>query len=536
MKLLEHGSVPRAEHPRTPEVIIPEARQREKRRRIGIGLVVALVLTIGGTVGGVVGSGGGEPTTNQAVVKPPSPLAVDAKALRGAGSIAFVFKNALYVLDGATGTLRRISVPGHYAGGPLFSPDGKWLAFTASTTSPFDYVGTPDESPSLWIARADGTDPHEVKGLQDPQLVGWSPTSDELAVITSTTDPLNPSVTFENDVRIVNPNGTSRLLYSLTPTTKSPTMLYDAVWSPSGRDIALGTTDFFRGGRSVLLTLNVLTGKRTTWLSLPIRQSFHGGTGTIFDPAGWWSKWGIGFWVYQGGMTRNNDGSPLYVMASPGSPPKELGTTLSDRTTDEIASSPTGQLAIVSTGSRDIALGGTKIETCSLATRSCTPVPGATTWDSRVSFTCPAGPTTSCFRPAAPGSIGSGVTVDPSWSPDGTELVYARGPAAPQSVTPTSQWIAHHELYIYDAKTKTSRPLANLRGVSVPQWSRNGRYLLYTADDSIWLLPVHHSRPVRIAGPLFTSGEGGIAAEGIYPNYYHQVPWSTEFTWWSPKT
>jgi dipeptidyl aminopeptidase/acylaminoacyl peptidase len=454
---------------------------------------------------------------------------VDAKAFRGAGSLAFVFKGALYVLDGATGALRRISVPGRSAAAPRFSADGKWLAF-AETLAPFSCIGCGLQNARLSIANADGTDPHEVKGLEDPQLVGWSPTSDELAVITSTKDPLNPTVAFENAVRIVSPEGGSRLLYSVTPTAKAPTILYDAVWSPNGRDIALATTNFFSGGRSVLLSLNVVTGKRTNWLSLPIRRSFHGYTDTIIDPSGWWKKWGIGFWVFQGGMVHDNDGSPLYVLASPGFQPKELGTTLSDGVTDAVAASPTGQLAIVSAGIRDVASSGTKVETCSLATRSCTPVPGATTWNAKASFSCPPG--FICVKPATPGNPGSGVTVDPSWSPDGSELAYARGPAAPLSVTSTSQWLAYHELYIYDAKTKTSRPVASLRGVSVPQWSSNGRYLLYTARDSIWLLRVRSSRPVRIAGPLFI-GHVTETYQDIYPNYYHQVPWSEEFSWWS---
>lgn len=57
MKLLERAPPVRDEPRRAPEVIIPEARRRA-RRRLRIGLAAAVVV-VAGTVGGVVGSGGG---------------------------------------------------------------------------------------------------------------------------------------------------------------------------------------------------------------------------------------------------------------------------------------------------------------------------------------------------------------------------------------------------------------------------------------------------------------------------------------------
>lgn len=81
MKLLERPLDVAAFEPRQPpEAIIPEARQREKRRRLRIGLVILTALTIAGTVGGVVGSGGGHMPTGPTT--PPKNLpSVDAKAL-----------------------------------------------------------------------------------------------------------------------------------------------------------------------------------------------------------------------------------------------------------------------------------------------------------------------------------------------------------------------------------------------------------------------------------------------------------------------
>ena len=61
MKLLEH-SPPSTRDPQqpSPEVIIPEARKRGRRRRLWIGIVVALALAAAGAVGGVIRNGGSQ--------------------------------------------------------------------------------------------------------------------------------------------------------------------------------------------------------------------------------------------------------------------------------------------------------------------------------------------------------------------------------------------------------------------------------------------------------------------------------------------
>lgn len=63
-----------------PQAIIPEARWRERSRRLRIGLVVVLILAIAGTVGGWLGSGGGRTPTTPAGL-PDNVPSVDANAL-----------------------------------------------------------------------------------------------------------------------------------------------------------------------------------------------------------------------------------------------------------------------------------------------------------------------------------------------------------------------------------------------------------------------------------------------------------------------
>jgi hypothetical protein len=82
VKLLEQPSSAAHDEPRcVPELIIPEARQREKRRRFRIGLAIALVIAIGATVGGIVGAGGAGMSKDPSSGLRPTLPAVGAEAL-----------------------------------------------------------------------------------------------------------------------------------------------------------------------------------------------------------------------------------------------------------------------------------------------------------------------------------------------------------------------------------------------------------------------------------------------------------------------
>jgi dipeptidyl aminopeptidase/acylaminoacyl peptidase len=92
----------------------------------------------------------------------------------------------LWIMDIATQKSTRVGDEKDTAGGPLWSPDGKWLAFT----------GSHDEHHGLFVARPDGTDITflaSVTGTNSPlpgtgNEVAWSPDSHQLAFISSTPD------------------------------------------------------------------------------------------------------------------------------------------------------------------------------------------------------------------------------------------------------------------------------------------------------------------------------------------------------------
>ena len=99
----------------------------------------------------------------------------------------------------------------------------------------------------------------------------------------------------------------------------------------------------------------------------------------------------------------------------------------------------------------------------------------------------------------------------------------------PQDATPTGQWLDQHHLFLYDPATGTTRELPGTEGASAPQWSADGKSILYVSRDSLWLLNLQSGSSARIAGPLF--GGASFAAAYNANNFYHQVPFTQQFGW-----
>jgi hypothetical protein len=232
-------------------------------------------------------------------------------------------------------------------------------------------------------------------------------------------------------------------------------------------------------------------------------------------------------------MTHNNDDTPVEMLTAPGATPHIIGQTLSDGTTVTIASAPNGALAIVaSTGGREYAQGKV-VEICDRASLSCSPVTNGSVWSGKP-LPCPSA---GCAGQPAAGAVGSGVTLDPAWSPNDRLLAYIKAPVAPDDVSPLVPWYSAHELVLLNTTTHTTTNVAALHGASVPTWSRNGKDLLYVSNDSLWMWPVNGAHPVEIAGPLFSEQawhDANALDGGQYLSYYHQVDWIGQFSWWSP--
>ena len=445
-------------------------------------------------------------------------------------------RNAVWALDGEVGTLRRLPVPaGWTPSSPQLSHDGRWLAYTtAESTTRFP------TTVELWLARGDGSGAHRVRGLDVDRVVGWNPATDVLAVVGGAKS--------GSTLELLRPDSPTQTLVALTGAPARYRAVWSAAWSPNGREIAVATQEF--GGPADGATIRAFPlagGAPTTWFRLRTDQRFPdhicshcgGAREVIADVVGWWPRWGMGFWVRCCGGTNDLDGSPLAVISRPGARPHLLTQTLSDGVTDAVAAGAQGALALVADATspnsgREIGA-GKSVEACDVGAQSCTPVPGATTWTGPDRQRCviPKQSVKQCLGVVVPpaGQPGSGVSLDPAWSPGVTLLAYVRAPVALTGGWPDAAWYAAHALYTWNPSTGATRRIGGIDGANVPTWSADGRELLYVRDDGRWLASGARGSRVEIAYPLFPPA--GLY-KGFTDDYYGQIPWNAQFAWWSP--
>ncbi|HXQ62892.1 MAG TPA: hypothetical protein VN796_11200 [Acidimicrobiales bacterium] len=467
-----------------PEALFKEAKRRERRRRALIGVAVAAAVSLGAVIL-VVSSGrtAAPPAPATGVGRSAGPV-VHAAAFAHHGLLAFVSSGALWVLDGSDGSLRRVTTTGAGAVDPVFSPDGRWLAYLVAAPPGPDSGGA-----QLWLARSDGTGARPVRAVAQASDLSWSPTADVLAAIESpadTTANSTPEGTAPSAVWLVRPPGTARMLAGTAHAVH-------CVWSPDGREIAFAGAYRF-GSLSVVA---VAGGAPVVWFPAAYDPAYPDAYNPTI-PTRWLPGAGILFWIdTDDSASLEADGLPLYDVRAPAGRAVLLGTTLTS--TGSVTAELGGHFAIVSGGSR-YAWQTKTVEICAAASDVCTAV-------------------------AAPASD---VTVDPSWSPDGRTLTFVEAPALSGGSVGQSAvegWYAAHSLWSVRIGGGPPTAVAGTGGASAPVWSGNGRSLLYEAGDGLWLVPASSRRPVEIVSPLFPTGG--------WPSYYAQVDWSGQFDWWS---
>jgi hypothetical protein len=474
------------------EALIKEARDRQRRRRRRIGLAVAAVCAVGAVLGVIFGGG----SANPAVVRIPNGPTVNLAAFAGQGRLAFVSRGSLWVVDGTSRSLRKVATPsGLRPLRPLFSPDGKWLAFLETTSAPMDVAGGALGYSQVWLARGDGSHPHPVAGLGTALLVGWSPTSDVLAAIAA---PVSKHVPYGvlTTLRLATPDGPTRVLVRSR-------YVRGAAWSPDGRQMAVVNENPRLVDR--LATYPISGGAPTVWASLRPHDHLNGMGQPLVDLAGWWRGFGIGVWVFGNGATRNLDATPLDVISQPGTRPRFVADTLSVETTRIVAGS-NGAIAIVADVSHGI--NG-----------------GRVYWDAKQVQICSA---TGASTRLVVSPIRAQVTLDPVWSANGQELAFIEAPdrkLGGWGQSTLTKWSSAHVLRVYDTRSRRLQTITAAKGASIPLWSANGKSLLYVDGDGISLLPTLHAKPVKIATPLF--------APSRWPSYFGQTPWPDQLSWWS---
>jgi hypothetical protein len=389
-------------------------------------------------------------------------------ALAGHGNLAFISQGKLLVIAGGSGKIRDLGeVAGLNSIGPQFSPDGKWLAYD---------LGTGSE----WLARADGTGPHQVAREGMPQ---WLP---------------------GNLLKIGNAVWSISSMGALRPEGSAPTL---TTWSADGKEyVYLETGPTTRRGTTSttpwrLEVSTSLDGPRSTWYRTVITVGPSGASGNyitnvfvIPDHRGLLIE-------MDPGLSDDADGSPMYELSSPGAPLVKLATMLGPQAGGTVTFGPNGSFAL-GAGANRYAWMTKSVLLCHATSERCAPV-------------------------AVPKGV---LSLDPAWSPSGQALAFVEAPSSnigsffPNTVT---RWYATHHLFLVDSATSQPVQLAGTQGASVPVWSRDGRSLLYVSGDGLWLLSTPGAKPVEVAASLFAAP---------WPTYYGQVDWSDEYAWSSVQS
>jgi TolB protein len=403
------------------------------------------------------------------------------------GKLAYVHDGSLYVLDGATHTIRRLThkpsvfAPNDKVLSPTWSHDGRWLA----------YVLTDGSSSRVWIRRADGSAARAVTPDSGYSYVfGWSSTSDVLAVA--------PQYAARGGIKLVSPQGSVHVI--------SPGLGVESlVWAPGGTELAF-TSHIPAQGKSVqpdaLYLVHVSNLHVTREYTLQQRD------GSFMRIAAWWPDGkGVLYWLDpMGSASIAADGMQLYTLRWRGKP-KPLLTSLGYG--DWVTVS--GGKALVVQGDYRSSYDHKWLALCMEATGSCQ----------------------TLVRPR------DKIAVDPAWQPGGGEIAFvqARALASAGGFThrySQQQWLNSHALWVASPTGSGANQIRGVGGdVHAPVWSRDGRGMLFVRHNALWFdSHVGAANAVKVA-QLF---QDQSAANYPGPNwslyFYGHMDWHMLFDWY----
>lgn len=400
-------------------------------------------------------------------------VAYNGKALNNQGDLAFILKGKLYIFQGQTGQLFKIYDNGLPLS-PRWSADGKYLAFVTVTDQD-------NMEGSLWLASNDGTNLRKVKSLAGPvyhESYSWSPQENILAVCA------------KGGTYLVN---TKAEVHQLV---KSKDYM-SVVWSPDGKSLAYSQTLPYDMDRpelrdDALYTIDVGSGKTTKRLVADDAG---------IDIAGWWQDGkGILYWLDPcHSASIRADGLDLYSLKLGQTKAVKLPNGLTDP--EYLAQFNSDQIIMVTGSGREIST-NKRLAMVNYKTGAVAKLP------------------------QPPGSVVSDIAV----SMDASHLAYIAAKDLGGNFDfsqngGVEKWFDTYALWAARADGSTARRLSAAgTGISQPQWSKDGKHIMYCKKGQLWIIDAEGKQPEKIVD---LSG-GDEDSKSIYA----KVPITSLFSWY----
>ena len=381
--------------------------------------------------------------------------------------VAYVSGGRLYVASVGGGT-PVVVASGDGPEDPQWSPDHQWLA----------YVTTPGQR--VHLVRADGTGDRVVATTSvDRGAFAWAPGADQLAVVPGLGGvDIFPAA-----------GGAPRQPVATTVPIES------IAWSPDGSQIAYSTPAHPGVPGAVFVVPAGGGPAQPVTLSLPV------GSDALL--ATWWPDGaGLLFWVDpQGSPFALEEGLTLESVPLGGGSPRPLVTTLVYH--PWLTWSPDGSRLLVVAGGGASPAAGKRLAVCHVVAATCS----------------------SLAQPAGT------VSIDPAWSPDGTEIAFVRATdtGQPANLDDTPGWFSSRRLWVEGADGRGARPVSGAGvGAVLPAWSPDGRFIGYSTGTGLATVLAGGGGATTVAKGLtgYNDGTSGPDANG-------KGPWMPSAVWGS---